>query len=83
MRIDIGNEPRRRRCMCVQCYMDIQPEDKRIVDKQSYYHIVCYTKELKRHLKWFDRMEKSGLKWRKELKELIKKFGDEIVADAL
>jgi len=83
MRIDKGNEPRRRSCMCVKCYNYIQPDEKRIVEKQGYYHVICYVKELNRHLKWFDKVEKSGIRWKAEKAKLMKKFGAELMADAL
>jgi hypothetical protein len=49
----------------------------------GYYHIACYVKEVNRHLKWFDKVEKSGLRWRAEKEELMNKFGDEIFAEEL
>ena len=83
MIIEKGNEPKRRISTCHKCGVWIEKNEKRILDRQLYWHISCYFQELKRHLKWFDRIEKSGLKWRKEKAQIIKRYGDELLAEAL
>ena len=82
MRID-KESPQRRECFCEKCMNYIGNSEKRVYDGRKYFHLVCYLKELERHLKWFDKMEISGKRWRKEKIELVKKYGEEIIAEAL
>ena len=84
MRIDEANEPKGRRLSnCALCAYIIKKDEKRITEGFEKFHIKCYVKELNRHLKWFDKVERSGLKWRAEKEELMDKFGSEIVAEEL